>query len=342
MPNLLHLINDSSQSRGGAQKVLAKLNSIETLHMGLKIKVFSKNRIESQVSEEQVVGGPFWFLNLFSLIFYFRPSVVVLHSRLFLPFVYFLRLFNCHVIYYCHARYRRFPWVFKVFQCNQYIAVSESVNSYLSQYISVDKIFVNYNPIEIQFPECNLLLDKITFNYVGSLQRWKGIDMFLNYISLYAEEHHLQADINIVGEGPLREKIELMSMSDGININMVGYCTSPYDILNANGIHVVPSLEEGFGMVAVEAVQNGSVILHTDIPALNEVLFGDEYSYSYTPNNYLSFCDAVNSLLDDASTPPSRDLLRDRSESARLRFGLTSFIKRYTFILSKNIRVFNE
>lgn len=342
MTSLLHVINDSSQSRGGAQKVLAELNFIESSHLGLDVKVFSKNRIEDEVSGVQVVGGKWWVLSLLSLIFKFRPDIVVIHSRMFLPFVYFLRLLNCRVIYYCHARYRRFPWVFKLFPCNQYVAVSESVSSYLSVYIPANKIYVNYNPIERQFPQCSALLDKITFNYVGSLQRWKGIDKFLEYISYYTKERGLDVDVNIVGDGPLREDIEMMSLPEGVNLNMIGYCNNPYGILNPNGIHVVPSLEEGFGMVAVEAVQNGSVILHTDIPALNEVLFGDEYAYSYMPNNYLSFCNALDSLLKDVSIPPTRNLLIKRSEKARLRFGMNSFIKRYTSILANNIRTFHE
>ena len=64
---ILHLINDSSVERGGAQKILEKVNGIESDVSKLQYRVFSKSWIKNNDSLHQSVGGKFWFVNLFIL-----------------------------------------------------------------------------------------------------------------------------------------------------------------------------------------------------------------------------------------------------------------------------------
>lgn len=339
MRNILHLINDSSVERGGAQKVLAKLNSIEEEKLNIESNVFSKSWVCEQHAASQIKGGPFWLLTLFILIIKTKPSVVVIHSRLYLPLVFFIKLFKCHVIYYSHAQYRKAPYLFRVFSCDQYVAVSDSVKKYLAKYVSSGLITVNFNSIDREFPARREPLANITFNYVGSLQSWKGIDLFLEYLNTYASKNKKRIDVNIVGEGPLRSYLDSLQLSEFVHIGILGYCANPYDSLNLSAVQVVPSLEEGFGMVAVEALQNGSLILHTDIPALNEVLLGDEYSYSYKPYDYLSFSKSMDAILKRVDNMPSLEVMKARADSAKIRFGEDSFVERYISILSKKIKV---
>ena len=335
--NILHVINDSCVQRGGAQKVLSMLNTVESESLSYNTRIFSRDWIYWQDDQRQVKGGWFWLGKLIYLLLCFRPDIIVIHSRLYLPLVMLFKLCGGQLIYYCHARYRRFPFLFNVFRCDRYIAVSRSVEEYLSKYIPPSLISVNYNPVGRVYSVCDGFLDGIVFNYVGALQPWKGVDIFLNFLNRYCSNCEVNVTVNIVGDGPEYEKIKSLPLSRYITLVMHGYQIDPYSKLDLRGVQVVPSLEEGFGMVAVEAQQNGSLLLHTDIPALNEVAFNDPYSFSYSSSNFETFAYAIGRLLKVVRGGAKSDILEMRSSKARKRFGRVPFVCRYVEILSEVI-----
>lgn len=335
MIKLFHLINDSSVERGGAQKVLAKLNEVERSLGRVDFTVFSKNWLSSKLSSRQKKGGVFWYAKLLFLFFLYRPDVVVMHSRMYLPFVPVFRMAGSKVIFYCHAHYRRMPYFFKIFSCDAYIAVSKSVERYLKRYVAGKPIEINYNPVVREYSGGRERSDIFTLNYVGALQAWKGVDLFLKFLNQYCLVHKFSAVVNLVGDGPQRSYLESLKLSEYVSVRMLGYNSDPYTLLNTSDTQVVSSLEEGFGMVAVEAIQNGSTLLYTNLPALNEVVGDDPYSVVYDPYDYSSFSSAFEKLRFKVSQGVESDVMEVRSRQAVQKFGAKAFVDKYVGVLSK-------
>ncbi len=335
MNKVLHLINDSSVERGGAQKILAKINSIESDVSKLQYKVFSKSWIKNSNSQHQRCGGKLWFIDLLILFTSFAPKLIVIHSRCYLPFVYLFRAFNTKVVFYCHADYRKKQVLFRVFKCDYYVAVSDSVRESLSQSVT-SPVTVITNPVDSQVKVSTEVTTALIFNYVGALQEWKGIDRLIHFLKQFCQDSSSPAVLNIVGDGPLAGVIESQLENDFLKINMFGYQSAPYACLKQGAIQVIPSLEEGFGMVAVEALLNGSPVLYSNVAALSEILVEDNFSKGFDIYEFESFQNALKSLLiglQGASN--SSDLLVERSSLARRKYGYSSFKSKYVGMINK-------
>ena len=335
MKTTLHLINDSTPERGGAQKILSKLNTVDKYDLGFKSLVFSKSWMSEQKEPHQICGGRYWFIVLLGLLFKSRPDVVVIHSRMLLPFVFVSKLLGINVVYYCHAQYRRFPTAFKFFPCDLYVAVSESVSEYLSSYVPKNKIVINHNPVAIDVDSFSTEISRFQFNYVGSLHPWKGLSTFVKNLNSYCEKKDVCCQVDVVGEGPEMDFVKSMSLTKGMNIIFHGYQPMPFEVLPNNSVHVIPSLEEGFGIAAVEAIQAGRPVLYSDIPALNEVMEGDVLAKKYVPDDYASFELALDELAYLLKDGIDLDVLKARANRAKKRFGMEAFKERYKDVFKR-------
>ncbi len=338
MSKVLHLINDSSVERGGAQKILARINSIESGLSSFQYKVFSKSWAVNNTCQHQVCGGRFWILYLIILIIKYKPDLIIIHSRCYLPFVYLFRVLNSKVVFYCHANYRKKQAFFRFLKCDQYIAVSESVKQSLSLSVSAP-ITVITNPVESNSKMSPNIASELVFNYVGALQEWKGIDKLVHFLQLYCQENSKQATLNVVGDGPLASKVKCEAEHPWLKINILGYQSEPYKNLELGAIQVIPSLEEGFGIVAVEALINGSPVLYSNVPALKEILLKDVLSNGFDIYDFESFSNALKSLLNVLHTGGAvSDIRQKRSLQARNKYGYSSFKSKYIGLVEELLK----
>ncbi len=113
--------------------------------------------------------------------------------------------------------------------------------------------------------------DEILITTIGRLAIVKRIDRLLNAFSLF--DHH-NTRLLIVGEGPLKEELENISREKDITKDTVftGIKDSQ-SILQISDICVFPSQNEAFGLVAIEAYQQGKpVIVFADGGGLPELV----------------------------------------------------------------------
>ena len=97
-----------------------------------------------------------------------------------------------------------------------------------------------------------------------------------DFIRIVAKVKASKPDVHaiIVGDGELRE--ECMNLIAELNltdtIEMVGFCGNPYPYMNATKLIAMPSLWEGFGLVALEGMCFGKPILATRVGGLKEIV----------------------------------------------------------------------
>ena len=165
--------------------------------------------------------------------------------------------------------------------CERIITISEDERrEYLRRGIGDEqKVVTIYNGIDIgRFPgdgnkvrrELGIAHDVPLVGYVGRLEEVKGPHLFVQAAmrikTLVPQTHFL-----MVGDGTMKE--ELMRKAQGMpHLHIMGFREDVADCLAALDILLIPSLNDGFNLVAVEAMASSKPIVATAAGGLPEVV----------------------------------------------------------------------
>lgn len=155
------------------------------------------------------------------------------------------------------------------------VAVGEAVNKNLKEDVGITDSRVIYNGVVLK--ETDDQVDEI-FSYggiklgcVARLSEQKGLTYLLDAMSLLTVK---DIRLFIVGDGELRNelenKVKELDLQD--SVTFLGYRKDIVECINSFDFCVLPSVFEGFGLVAIEAFMNSKTLVATDIPGLNEVV----------------------------------------------------------------------
>ena len=98
--------------------------------------------------------------------------------------------------------------------------------------------------------------------YIGRLSGEKQPDWILDI----ARDSNLP--IMFIGDGVMRERLELESKELNVDVSFQGFVTKPWELITQGDLLIVPSQYEGDGLVVVEAIARKVPILLSDIPDL--------------------------------------------------------------------------
>lgn len=177
---------------------------------------------------------------------------------------------------------------------NHYIAISESVRRFTAEVerISPAKIStVHYGLPAAQSPTPDNLRQTLALPangplaaVVARLVAQKGIDYllaaFAQVVAVVPDAHLL-----VVGDGPLRAELEAQtdSLKLSANVHFTGWRDDVPHIMTAIDLLVMPSLWEGFGLVALEAMSHARPIVATRVSALPEIIVHGETGWLAPP-----------------------------------------------------------
>jgi glycosyltransferase involved in cell wall biosynthesis len=165
--------------------------------------------------------------------------------------------------------------------CKRIITISEDERKeYLQRGIGDEnKVVTIYNGIEMgRFPgnrekvraELKIAQRIPLMGFVGRLERVKGPHLFLE-AAMKIENTFPQAHFLMVGDGPL--KGELMNKAKGMHhLHLVGHREDIPDVIAALDLLIIPSLNDGFNLAAVEAMASAKPIVATAVGGLPEVV----------------------------------------------------------------------
>jgi len=98
--------------------------------------------------------------------------------------------------------------------------------------------------------------------YVGRLERRKGVKYLIKAFSVFQQKHP-NSKLIIAGDGPDREKLQLLAEDLGVkNIQFLGFISEEHkmELLNQADIFCSPAVYgESFGIVLLEAIATGTV-----------------------------------------------------------------------------------
>lgn len=305
---IIHFINDAKASSGGAQAIM---HSIHGSCNQSSIYGFDCNYLGGKETRSNIL---YCFIFFFCKFFFSRSDKIVLHHRIFLPFC--LLFPRQNVYFVCHNIFPRKNIIFKFKYNITFIAVSEKVSEYLSDFNHKNKVILIQNGIKVDSKNIRKFdkppSRKMQIFYIGRLAEQKGIDLLLNVFKkinrTYPEVH-----LNIIGE-PSAEY-----PSTGININYLGYKNTPFKFCQDADLVVVPSRYEGFGLVYYEAMEHKHHILSSDLDVFKR-FNNDDCTRFFKKNCEKSLEIEMIKLIKEYYTNPESYLLSARKLTTRHKY----------------------
>ncbi len=246
----------------------------------------------------------FWLRSITQALYRARAELPfdVIHCHLAFPAgpvaLSFARKFNLPVVITTHgsdirpdSRYRqRFLIWRKICRSLQgadaLTAISEEMKKLLTQIVGQNGQEIRLIPNAVDVEEMNLPVPfdpawpvdpKVPFIlYLGGLTHKKGVNVLLEAVKALAEQRQFTGKLVIAGDGADRGKLEQFVQSNGLadKVQFLGKVSGPlknYLFQNCRFV-VMPSLTEGFGLVAIEAFSCGKPLIASAVGGLKELM----------------------------------------------------------------------
>ena len=209
------------------------------------------------------------------------------------------------------------------------VAVGEAVNKNLKEDVGITDSRVIYNGVVLK--ETDDQVDEIIsyggikLGCIARLSEQKGLTYLLDAMSLLTIK---DIRLFIVGEGELREelenKVKELNLQD--SVIFLGYRKDIVECINSFDFCVLPSVFQGFGLVAIEAFMNSKTLVATDIPGLNEVVT-NKNGVLVPAKDPAALASAIDKLATDATL--RQELASQAKKDYENRFSYPMFLENY-------------
>lgn len=199
---------------------------------------------------------------------------------------------------------RIFKKIFAVNLATGYVAISSAVELFLIDCFNIkkDKIKIIRNGIDVnRFASARKELDlkNIVVGSVGRLEKEKGYQIMIEALGILKDKG-LALDTIIVGGGSQQDFLHREVQEKGVNIEWVGVTKDPVPFLKKMDVVIIPSIEEGFGLVILEALATEKIIIASDLPAIREILRDGETGVLFQVGNSVELASKLEDLLSNS------------------------------------------
>lgn len=172
--------------------------------------------------------------------------------------------------------------------CNSRIAVSDEAGHWLFGMYSFVTIFNGIDFEKFQYRDdkririrekLNICDNTFIIGHIGRFEEDKNHKFIVDFFNHFCHQNN-NAALLLIGNGSLYDKVKEYCISLGLieKIYFINYAPNPEDYLCAMDLFVFPSLNEGFGLVAIEAQACAlPVISSTNVPQSTKISSNIEY-----------------------------------------------------------------
>lgn len=190
-----------------------------------------------------------------------------------------------------------FKYVYKL--CNTVICVSKAVQNYLIEIKEIHKnqSVVIYNPVTSPINVSKSSSPLFTIVTVGRLEKIKNQQLLIH---AFAQLNPQNTKLYIVGDGRERNNLEGIIKQYNLNnkIIITGFSSTPQEYLAQANLFVLPSLSEGFGIAAVEAMQYEVPCLCSNVGGIPEFIEDGVTGWLFNPNNENEFREKLETIVN--------------------------------------------
>lgn len=181
---------------------------------------------------------------------------------------------------------------------NRVVCVSEAVKQFLidTKEITTAQGTVIYNPVSI--PK-TVPTEKGAFFTIVSVGRLEKVKNQALLVRVFAKLQKQNCKLVLVGDGRERKNLEALieQLNIGDKVEMTGFTSEPERYLSKADLFVLPSLSEGFGIAAVEAMLLGIPSLCSNVGGLPEIIDNGKTGWLFNPESETELTDLLNSIM---------------------------------------------
>lgn len=207
------------------------------------------------------------------------------------------------------------------------IAVSGSAReAWIERGLKPSKLAVVPNGIEVEAFKPGCRNGKVVTT-VSVLREGKGIEVLLDAVPLVPD-----AQFVIVGDGPLREKLQ-----GGDRVTWTGFRRDVPELLSQSDVFVLPSLGDAYPTVLLEAMAAGLPVVSTRVGGIPEIVEDGRTGILVPPGNPTALASAISGLLD---SPEKREALgRAARAEAESRFSTQAWVEKLRQVYGPSVAV---
>jgi glycosyltransferase involved in cell wall biosynthesis len=219
------------------------------------------------------------------------------------------------------------------------IAPSFAIKKELIKYYKIpeSKVLVTYEGVDIkEISSESKLTEKPYFIYAGNAYPHKNLRRLIEAIVLLNKNNVQSVKLMIVSSrGIFTQRLERIILGEkaGKYVKLLGFVPDQelFVLYKNSAGFISPSLSEGFGLPALEAMASGTLVLASEIPVFREI-YQDNAIY-FNPLDLSSIEKAMKGVLEMNS-----DLRMKKIEKAR------DFVKRYSWakMAKETLKIYTE
>ena len=155
------------------------------------------------------------------------------------------------------------------------VAISHEIQTMMVEYYGLcAEPELVYNPVDVaRFNVPKEIHRGINIVTVGRLSKQKNQRLLIEAVSKVAEVHR-DVTLNILGDGPLREDLEVYIKDNSLEdiVHLLGNINNVEDYLAEADIFALSSSYEGLPLVILEAMAAGLPIVSTDVGGVRDIV----------------------------------------------------------------------
>ena len=341
--NILHI--SRTMDIGGAERIVYQLSSdlkdeFDSVHVASTGGLWENELAAKGIQHHKILDidskNPLTVLKILTSIRQIIKkndiSIVHTHHRMAAFYIRLLKLVHPKLIhvYTAHNVFNdKLPLYGFALKNAQNVAVGEAVNKNLKEDVGITDSRVIYNGVVLK--ETDDQVDEIIsyggikLGCIARLSEQKGLTYLLDAMSLLTVK---DIRLFIVGDGELRNelenKVKELHLQD--SVTFLGYRKDIVECINSFDFCVLPSVFEGFGLVAIEAFMNSKTLVATDIPGLNEVVT-NKNGILVPAKDPAALASAIDKLATDATL--RQELASQAKKDYENRFSYPMFLENY-------------
>ena len=341
--NILHI--SRTMDIGGAERIVYQLSSdlkdeFDSVHVASTGGIWESNLAAKSIQHHKIIDidskNP---LTVLKLLYSIRQiiknneiTIVHTHHRMAAFYIRLLK-FVCPKLTHVYTAHNVFKDKLPLYRFAlgnaKSVAVGEAVNKNLKEDVGITDSKVIYNGVILKKTD-NQVDDIVGYDgtklgCIARLSEQKGLIYLIEAMPLLTVKN---IRLFIVGDGELRNelenKVKELHLQD--SVTFLGYRKDIVECINSFDFCVLPSIFEGFGLVAIEAFMNSKTLVATDIPGLNEVVT-NENGILVPAKNPGALAGAIDKLATDV--PLRNRLAFHAKKTYEERFSYSMFLENY-------------
>ena len=341
--NILHI--SRTMDIGGAERIVYQLSSdlkdeFNSVHVASTGGLWESELAAQGIQHHKILDidskNPVTVLKLLFSIHQIiknnEITIVHTHHRMAAFYIRLLKLVHPKLIhvYTAHNVFKdKLPLYGFALKNAKSVAVGEAVNKNLKEDVGITDSRVIYNGVVLK--ETDDQVDEIIsyggikLGCIARLSEQKGLTYLLDAMSLLTVK---DIRLFIVGDGELRNELEnkVKELHLQNSVTFLGYRKDIVECINSFDFCVLPSVFEGFGLVAIEAFMNSKTLVATAIPGLNEVVT-NENGVLVPAKDPAALASAIDKLATDATL--RQELASQAKKDYENRFSYSMFLENY-------------